>query len=402
LISEGYVNESVTLKVMESGKEEQIIQKLGNGEELLLTGIPVKHQGEIKFIVCTELYIDETLHLIETFSENINDNREDGELYPLEEQYPEIIKDSQSMKTVVRRAHKIAHLDTTVLLTGESGTGKEVIANLIYKNSIRKGKPFIKVNCAAIPDSLLESEFFGYEKGAFTGADRAGKLGMFELANEGTLFLDEIGDLPIMMQAKLLRAIQEQEIMRVGGKTAIKIDTRIIASTNKELKSEISRGNFREDLYYRLNVFPIEIPPLRSRIEDINGLAYHFTNLFNKRYSLEKTITESAIKALTSYNWPGNVREFRNIIERIVVDAESDEINKFHVINHLKSGRFDRETSFYDLNSSLDMALKNYEKEIILNLMAKYNNASRVAEILRVNKSTISKKMKKYSIESQE
>lgn len=220
-----------------------------------------------------------------------------------------MIAEDLETKKLAEKAMRVAKLDTTVLLTGESGTGKEVFANFIYQNSGRVGKPFIKVNCAAIPENLIESELFGYEKGAFSGADKNGKIGLFEMANHGTLFLDEVGEIPIHLQSKLLRSIQEKEIMRVGGIKTIPVDIRFIAATNCDLKEAVSNGTFRRDLYYRLNVMPIELSPLKGRKKDIEALCIYFVDKFNVDYKMNKMISAEAMNVLQEFDWPGNIRE---------------------------------------------------------------------------------------------
>ncbi len=239
---------------------------------------------------------------------------------------PEIIAESSKMKEVLALAAKVAHTDATVLILGESGTGKEILANVIHRLSTRQEESFLKINCAAIPEGLLESELFGYEKGAFTGADRS-KPGLFETANRGTLFLDEIGDLPVGLQAKLLRVLQDGIIRRVGGLKEIKVDVRVIAATNKDLEAMVKEGGFREDLFWRLNVFAITIPPLRERKEDIWPLARHFLARFSAKHGKKiHNFSREALEVLLSYHFPGNVRELENVIERAVILAEDEVI----------------------------------------------------------------------------
>lgn len=235
-----------------------------------------------------------------------------------EESQDLIMKDDTALVALLL-ANRVAPLDTPVLLLGETGVGKEVLAHYIYQHSLRTKQSFIKVNCGAIPENLIESELFGYEGGAFTGANRNGKIGLFELASKGTLFLDEVGELPKDMQVKLLRALQEQEIMHIGGTKPIHIDTRIIAATNLNLKEMVQKEEFREDLYYRLAIFPISIPPLRSRPKDIEPLAISFLEKLNKKYTFQKTLSDASLQLLHEYTWPGNIRELKNIIERAVI-----------------------------------------------------------------------------------
>lgn len=404
LIKIGYVEESSALKVIKSHREENIIQNLGDGGQLYITGVPLIKNDRLDLVVCTERDITEIINLRELLKEK----EEIAEKYETELEYRrereinsegEIIADSRAMRTVIEKALRIARLDTTVLLTGESGTGKELVANLIYKNSLRKKQPFIKVNCAAVPGNLLESEFFGYEEGSFTGASRQGKIGIFELANRGTLFLDEIGEIPIQMQSKLLRVLQEKEIMRIGGKETIPIDVRIIAATNINLKKAIEEGKFRDDLYYRLNIIPIDIPPLRERKEDIGKLTRYFVEKFNREYKLNKNISDDVIELLEAYHWPGNVRELKNIIERVVVGFDGPNITRFQVQRQLINDRPEEiDIAETEHTGSLKEIMDDYEKRILIDYMRKYNNASEVARILKVNKSTISRKLSKYNI----
>ncbi len=402
LIELGYVEESSVLKAMKSRTEESIIQKLGEGGQLYITGVPLIKNGKIELVVCTERDITETISLKELLIET----EKIAEKYESELEYfrkksldndGEIICESFEMKEVLEKAMRIAQLDTTVLLTGESGTGKELIANMIFKNSSRKEGSFIKINCAAVPENLLESEFFGYEKGAFTGADKNGKIGIFELAKGGTLFLDEIGDLPIKMQSKLLRVLQEREIFRIGGKENIPVDVRIIAATNVDLKNAIREGRFREDLYYRLNIIPIDIPSLRIRKSDIRQLTYHFVKKFNRLYKMEKIVSEDAVKVLENYDWPGNVRELSNVIERIMVGFDGPNITKFQVERQLPHDEATGEKRKRQYRGTLQEMMEQYEKDILADFLNQHS-ASEAARLLHVNKSTISRKIKKYGI----
>ena len=298
----------------------------------------------------------------------------------------------------LKKAMRIAKLNTTVLLTGESGTGKEVYANYIYQNSTRVGKPYIKVNCAAIPENLLESEMFGYEKGAFTGADKNGKMGLFEMANHGTIFLDEIGDIPIHLQSKLLRVLQEKEVMRIGSDKTVALDIRLIAATNRNLLEDIKSGNFREDLYYRINVLPIELTPLRGKKKDIKALSKYFVERFNLEYKLHKMITEDAIEALQEYNWPGNIRELENVIERLMISFDGDKITKFQVEAAIGI-KASRGINPVDLEGmTLEKLMDDYEKNILDKMFEQYKKPCTVARKLNVNKSTLCRKMKKYGI----
>lgn len=238
---------------------------------------------------------------------------------------------SSKIKRLLELMIRVAKIDSTVLITGESGVGKGIFASLIHHNSNRSKKPFMEINCGAIPENLMESELFGYEPGSFTGAKASGKAGIFEMCNNGTILLDEIGELPFNLQVKFLRVIQEQEIFRVGGTSPRKLNVRIIAATNKNLEEMVKNKLFRADLYYRLNVLPIHIPPIRERIEDTMPLANHFLEKFNREYKANKKLDINVLKILEKYQWPGNVRELKNLIERLVIISETEVIGLQHL-----------------------------------------------------------------------
>ena len=267
--------------------------------------------------------------MLTEFSQYINQERANFQNYKHISDYLEASKEasetitsnSPAARLAFEDARYLSAMDSTVLLYGETGTGKDVLANYIYHNSKRASQPFVPVNCSAIPAELVESEFFGYEKGAFTGARSSGKPGLFEMANHGTLFLDEVGELPLSMQAKLLRVLESGEVMRVGGTKLIRTDVRLIAATNRDLRRMVAEGRFREDLYYRLNVMPLHLPPLRERREDILPLAEQFLGKYNRKYGLSRTLSEEMRQGLLAYSWPGNIRELRNIIERYAISG---------------------------------------------------------------------------------
>lgn len=304
-----------------------------------------------------------------------------------------IIIRSELMKKAVTLALRVANVDSTVLIQGESGTGKEIIASIIHQSSKRKTGPFIKVNCGAIPESLLESELFGYESGAFTGANKTGKAGIFELANDGTLFLDEIGELPVHLQVKLLRVLQEKEFMRIGGQKTIKFNGRIITASNRDLESMVTEGTFREDLFFRLNVIPIVVPPLRERKEDIIPLLKHFQNEFSKRHEIKKDIAPQTISYLLDYNWPGNVRELINIMERIMVTAPGSVIMPEDLPKQIVEGG--RQTGLISIKGILPLksAVQEVEKQLIRNAIEKYGSTYKAAQVLKVDQSTVVRKM---------
>lgn len=403
----GFVDNSVSLKSLNSGKVEELIQNLGDGDKVYVTGVPLYHENDVDIVICTERNITETLTLKEVLKQKDQASAKiKEEVEYLKKQsitmQGDMIAEDEGTKQLAEKAMRVAKLDTTVLLTGESGTGKEVFANFIYQNSGRVGKPFIKVNCAAIPENLIESELFGYEKGAFTGAGRDGKMGLFEMANHGTLFLDEIGDIPIHLQSKLLRAIQEKEIMRVGGVKMIPIDIRLITATNRDLKGAVANGSFRGDLYYRLNIMPIELSPLKGRKKDIKALAFHFVDQFNVSYKMNKTISEEAVSVLQEFDWPGNIRELENIMERIMISFDGEVITKFQVERAIGASVESVVADLSDMgDKSLGELLEDYEKYILKAMLSKYKRASEVGKVLKVNKSTLSRRMKKYNLKSE-
>ncbi|MFC1579629.1 sigma-54 interaction domain-containing protein [Thermodesulfobacteriota bacterium] len=312
------------------------------------------------------------------------------------ELFPKIIGQSRAMRGILSQIMKVAPTETTVLISGDSGTGKELAATSIQQHSLRKGRPMVKLNCVAIPESLLESELFGHERGAFTGAESR-KFGKFELAHGGTLFLDEIGDMPLNTQAKVLRALQEREIERVGGTSPIKIDVRFIAATNKNLSEMVDEGTFRQDLYYRLNVFSLYLPPLIERKEDISILVQHFL----QKGSKPAEISSSAMHILLAYSWPGNVRQLENVIERAAVMSENGNIEVSHLPPEIR-GRLSTAQSPQISNgfSSLDEQLREIEKGMIIDALLKTGGVQvRAAEFLGINQRSLWHRIKKYHID---
>lgn len=314
--------------------------------------------------------------------------------------FPDIAAKSRAMRQVLSQVVKVARTDATVLICGESGTGKERIARSIVEQSSRKDKPFITINCAAVSPNLMESELFGHERGAFTGAV-AQKKGCFEQADKGTLFLDEIGDMPLELQVKLLRVLQEQSFIRVGGDTVIKVTVRILAATNKNLETLIRQGNFREDLFYRINVFPIFLPPLRERQEDVEPLAVHFLS----RNAPEKTFDPAALDLLKGHAWPGNVRELQNMVERAVVLADAESVVECeHLPDLLKSTR-DKVQAFSgtvlkDNGLSLDETLIEFEKTMICEALKSTGGVQvKAAHILGIKQRSLWNRVKKYKID---
>lgn len=311
----------------------------------------------------------------------------------------EILGQSKGIKSILELIEKVAPLDTRVLITGENGTGKELVARAIHRRSQRKDKPFIEVNCAAIPNELIESELFGHEKGSFTGAFNQ-RIGKFELANKGTIFLDEVGDMSPQAQAKVLRAIEDGKIERVGGGKKIDVDVRIISATNKELTEEIDKEKFREDLYHRLNVIPINVPPLRERKDDIPILAEAFSKEITTRHKKPPVkFLDDAFKLFQEMNWSGNVRELKNIVERIIIIIDKREIARSDIELLLKPGQATMDDIIDESNSFQEFKEKA-ERAFILKQLNENNwNISKTAELLDIQRSHLYNKMKKYGIE---
>jgi two-component system nitrogen regulation response regulator NtrX len=312
---------------------------------------------------------------------------------------------SPPMAKLKEQIRLVAPTNASVLIAGENGTGKELVARSIHFCSLRRDKPFVEINCAAIPEELIESELFGHEKGAFTGAV-AQKKGKFDLADGGTIFLDEIGDMPLKTQAKVLRILQERKFERVGGTKTVEVDVRVIAATNKNLEGEIKTGNFREDLFYRLNVVPFTVPPLRDRKEDIPLLIEHFLQLFRRREGREeKHFSPDAVELMKNYDWPGNVRELKNIIERLIIMTPGANINVEDLppyMANVDAGRGavpPRPGNVLEC-STLREAREEFEKEFILQKLEENNwNVSKTAEIIELERSNLYRKMKSYGID---
>ncbi len=305
------------------------------------------------------------------------------------------------MQKVLRMSIKAAKAESSVFIWGESGVGKEVVANLIHRLSARQEKPFIEVNCAAIPSELLESEFFGYEEGAFTSSRRGGSKGLFEEADGGIIFLDEVGELPVRLQSKFLRVLEDKQIMRIGGNKLIPINVRIMASTNLTREELIDNRKFRQDLFYRLNVIPIYIPPLRERRDDIIPLIHYFLNYFNKQHGSEIKIPRNLMMRLYNYDWPGNVRELKNVIERLVILSEAGEISEsnYDLVNqfgmHIETD--DEEIAVTKL-MPLKEAISKVENIIIRKACKEQGSIIKAAELLRLDPSTLHRKIKKNRI----
>ncbi|WP_339227876.1 sigma 54-interacting transcriptional regulator [Oceanobacillus sp. FSL K6-2867] len=405
LLQENAFNESASLKVLETKQSISLIHRYISGRTALTTAAPIYNsEKEMIGVICNTRNIEDLINLKKELEKvNLIKQRYSQELELLRKVHfsaKGLIYKSETMNETLKLASTAAKFDSTILITGESGTGKEVLANFIYQNSNRKDKPFIRVNCAAIPKDLFESELFGYMPGSFTGASNSGKAGMFELANTGTILLDEIGELTMPVQSKLLRVIQEQEVYRVGGTKPIKLDVRIIASTNRNLLEEIENGDFREDLYFRLNVFPITIPPLRKRLEDITEMINYFIKNLNGKYNKNVIMSKKAEDALVKYSWPGNVRELQNIVEYMFIMNDREEIGFEQLPDKILNEHVLMDDFLHsEEKGKLEYLMEVYEKSILESALNKHNSLRQTAKTLGINPSTLSRKVKKYNIE---
>lgn len=402
----GLYKNAVTPEVIRRKKQvNSMAESLRNGRKMLITGNPVfDEKGNVKYVVVIDREITDLLTMkaeLEASQEKMKAVEADKVKSILEIEHlrrlhmnSSLIGRSAATGRTIEAIHQVAPLDVTVMITGETGVGKEVVANEIYVNSPRNKGPFIKVNCAAIPANLLEAELFGYEKGAFTGAVGTGRLGMFELADKGTLLLDEIGDMPMELQSKLLRVIQHKEITRIGGNKPIKLDVRILVATNCDLPTLVKQGRFREDLYYRLNVFPIAIPPLRSRPEDIEPLAEHFLAIYNAKYGKGAYIDRAGLAMMRHYPWPGNVRELQNIAERLVIIAGPAAVIDDEQLAPLLNVTADSAGG----ETGLKEMVAGTERRAIERALALYGSTRKAAAALKVDQSTIVKKAKRLGI----
>ena len=399
---EGAVSESATIKVLDTGKPVMINQVTSYGKSFSVCAMPI-HDAQDRLIMVLNLLTDVT--------EIVNSQKKVSEL----EEYANILKQaiagdsrliyqSQAMKRIVDTAKRVAETDVSVMVSGPSGVGKELVADIIQANSQRRDRPFVKVNCASVPEQLLESELFGYEPGSFQGGGSKGKKGAFESASGGTLLLDDIGELPIMLQSKLLRVILDRSVTRLGGSKRIGVDFRLITATNTDLKEKVHNREFREDLYYRLNVIEIKVPPLEKRKEDIPLLVDHFIRLFNVKYDISKRIDADAMSFLCRYNYPGNVRELRNVVERMMIQSSGRYISVKDAYDSV--GRaFMPETEgtllpYININEdmSLKQIMENHEKAVLQEYIKIYKNGTELSKHLKTDQSTISRKLSKYGI----
>lgn len=397
LLEEGAYSESVTLKVLETQEATTIIQTAKNGNQLLTTGTPVfSKDGKIDKIVVNSRDITD----LNDLKKELSAKKTELEHLRLEQgMFGAVIAKSTAMQRVLRLALTVAKVDSSVLITGESGVGKGLIAEFIHKNSNRGQGPFIKIDCSSIPASLFESELFGYERGAFTGAQKDGKIGLLEMANGGSVFLDEIGEMPMASQPKLMRAIQDREVMPVGGQKVRPLDVRFISATNVDLMGMIQDKKFREDLYYRLNVVPIHIPPLKERQEDLVPLMKHLLEKINSRYGFKKQMSADVHAALLRYSWPGNVRQLENFIERLVVSAPGDKIQLRDVPQDMLSAASNDKFAFDLDTESYKEILARYDSFIIEQAIKQEGSVPKAAAKLGIDPTTLRRKRERYKCE---
>jgi PAS domain S-box-containing protein len=406
LVNGGLFDRSVTLEVLETKRQVSVIQEIKRTKKILLaTGTPAfDDEGNIFLVVVNERdmtqlnAIQKQLEQSRMVTEKYKDKLAELSLLELKDQ--EIVAEDKKMRQVLHLALKLAHLSASdILILGESGTGKGLLAKFIHKNSNRSKKPFIQINCAALPENLLEAELFGYEKGAFTGARQEGKAGLFELAHEGTLFLDEIGDLPHSLQAKLLKYLDDHEIMRLGGLKSKKIDCTIIAATNRDLEGLVQQRRFRRDLFFRLNTFTIRIPALRERTDDIFELVSFYMQKYGKAYRLNRRISPDALKALQAYPFPGNVRELKNILKKAVVMSEHESVDE--MINQSLSadaGHCVTPSIHAHQGKGMTDQIFDVEKEILQNAMTHCKSTREMARYLKISQPTVVRKLKKHRL----
>ncbi len=376
-----------------------INHKLKTGVDAFITSVPV--YDEQKSCICYIANYREMLEL-EKLKEELEKTKSQSETYFKELvelrnrmlKTDDFITRNPKMLKILESLVNVAATDATVNITGESGVGKEVIAKLIHKMSLRKKGPFVQINCGAIPANLLESELFGFEKGSFTGAHHSGKIGILETAQSGTILLDEIGDLPLNLQVKLLKVIQNKEMYRVGATSPIKLDVRIICATNRDLQAMVESGKFREDLFYRVNVIPVFIPPLRERKEDIVPLAHHFTKKMSAKYNKELVLSEDVCKAFLQYRWQGNIRELENIIERVAIVTSKKVIDTSLLPSYIAGNYY--EQKFSHKEQTLKQAVGHFEMGLIKSAVEKHGSIRKAAKELGVSHSTLVKKIQQY------
>jgi PAS domain S-box-containing protein len=404
LIEEGFIDRSAALEAVQKKKVVNLLQKKGD-RKLISTGTPVfNNAGELIRVVVSEKDITK----IDTLQRRLEEEQEkknqlQHQLVEMQQDVlhtHKIIARSSNMVNTLHRALKVSKSESSILVTGESGVGKGLIANLIHKNSNRAEKPLIRINCGAIPESLIESELFGYEKGAFTGAKEKGKLGHLELADGGTLFLDEIAELPLPAQVKLLRFLEKGRLTRLGGTRTRIVDARIIAATHRNLKEMVEDGSFRQDLYYRLKVIPLSIPPVRDRKECLLPLLRYYIDYYARKAGSTKRLSHAAMDALIAYGFPGNVRELMNICERVVVMSELEIIDYQDLPGDVVAYTKEMGDSWgqWPPQMTLDQVLQSVERACLLDALRLCRTQTQLASTLGISQPTVARRMKKYGL----
>lgn len=400
LVEQGVISQSVSLRVLKEGKALSLMQSVSQGKRLLVSGTPIfAADGRVRYVVSTVRDMTELLRMKHERDElqqlkqlrNSTAKLHAGQRDDLLDASP--VADKPASGRVFMQARQVAGSDVKVLLQGETGVGKTLIAHYIHKSSPRAAQPFLALNCGALPENLIEAELFGYVPGAFTGAGSKGKRGLLELAHQGTVFLDEIGDLPLPLQVKLLKVIEESRFIPVGGLELKEVDVRIITATHHDLRKMVAEGRFRADLYYRLNVVPIHIPALRERPEEIQPLLDFYLAEFNQRYGRALSWELEALDALTDYAWPGNIRELINLVERLVVTSSGERIELFDLPEEMRVTRGD---AGGDDLLPLRKQVENLERRLIRRALMQHKTTREAAKVLGLSQATLVQKMKRW------
>lgn len=396
LVREGNYDVVLNPEIVKTGKPKTSVQITKVGRQVVLEGHPVFDQsGQVVLVVTFVRDITSLTHLKEqlAYQQELIARYNEVQCFKKPAYSTKVIAESKAMQKLLNLLGVIAVTDATVLLLGETGVGKDVLARKFHEKSSRATHPFFKVDCASIPSNLVESELFGYEAGAFSGANTKGKPGFFEMAHKGTLFLDEIGELPLSMQAKLLRVLQDQELIRVGSTKIKKVDVRFIAATNRDLEAAVREGTFRSDLFYRLQVAVIKIPPLRDRKEDILPLFDNFLQGFNNKYRTDVKVSKEVAGIFQNYSWPGNIRELENLVQSLIITNQKDIIEIGDLPNHMLPSAINN-----DNNLSLTEILANIERELLKKALDSHESILDVAKYFKVDRTTIFRKIRKYGL----
>lgn len=411
LQKEGILTPSIHARVLEDKKPVQILQKTKTGRTVMATGFPVfDHNGKIIRAISYSQDQTEIFNLQEQYKglekKLVSYQTEVEELRGKESDYHGILYRSPSIEQIVKTIYRVSKTDASVLLLGPSGVGKSTFARMLHAQSNRKNEPFIEVNCSTIPETLFESEMFGYDPGSFTGASKHGKQGLIEQAEQGTLFLDEIGELPLTMQSKLLRVLQEKKVMRIGGKKERQVNFRLITATNKNIEEMVEKGEFRLDLFYRINIIPLQIPPLKERKEDLPILINHYVQNINEKYQVAKKFHASTYDVLTQYNWPGNVRELENILERVILTADEETIFPEHLPANLRGSSLplkdwalsEAENVETGEHHDWKTAIEKTETHLLRRAVEYCKTTYEMAEYLGISQPSVVRKLKQYAI----